>query len=153
MDGIKFEAIDIFSGCGGFSCGLTLAGFKVKAAVEIDRSAVDAYQSYPPLSKVKVLHDDICRLSGNAILKIAEIKEEDIYLFGGCPPCQNFSRQNPENKNKPLAERVFPAHAGVNRHMVFPPDRAGRIPRTRGGEPPVYFDVEVFDAYSPHTRG
>ncbi len=101
----KYEAIDIFSGCGGVSCGLTLAGFKVKAAVELDRRAVDTYQSYPPLGKVKVLHDDICKLSGKDILKAARIKEEDIYLFAGCPPCQNFSRQNPENKNKSLAER------------------------------------------------
>lgn len=101
----KFEAVDIFSGCGGVSCGLTLAGFKVKVAVEIDRSAVETYQSYPPLGKVKVLHDDICNLSGEAILKAAGIKREDIYLFAGCPPCQNFSRQNPENKNKPLEER------------------------------------------------
>jgi DNA (cytosine-5)-methyltransferase 1 len=44
-------------------------------------------------------------LSGEAILKAAGIKREDIYLFAGCPPCQNFSRQNPENKNKPLEER------------------------------------------------
>ena len=101
----KFEAIDIFSGCGGVSCGLTLAGFKVKAAVEIDSSAVDTYQSYPPLGKVKVLHDDICKLNGEAILKAAGIKKDDIYLFAGCPPCQNFSRQNPKNINKPLTER------------------------------------------------
>lgn len=101
----KFEAVDIFSGCGGVSCGLTLAGFKVKAAVEIERSAVETYQSYPPLSKVKVLHDDICNLSGKGILKAANIKKDDIYLFAGCPPCQNFSRQNPKNTKKPLAER------------------------------------------------
>jgi DNA (cytosine-5)-methyltransferase 1 len=101
----KFEAVDIFSGCGGVSCGLTLAGFKVKAAVEIDRSAVETYQSYPPLGKVKVLNNDICNLSGEDILKAAGIKRNDIYLFAGCPPCQNFSRQNPENKNKPLVER------------------------------------------------
>ena len=101
----KYEAIDIFSGCGGVSCGLNLAGFKVKAAVEIDRSAVDTYKSYAPLGKVKVLHNDICMLSGKEILKAAEIKNDDIYLFAGCPPCQNFSRQNPENKNKPIAER------------------------------------------------
>ncbi|SFA75526.1 DNA (cytosine-5)-methyltransferase 1 [Cohnella sp. OV330] len=101
----KFEAIDIFSGCGGVSCGLTLAGFKVKAAVEIDRSAVETYQSYPPLSKVNVLHDDICKLSGESILKAAGLKKEDIYLFAGCPPCQNFSRKNRENKNKSIAER------------------------------------------------
>jgi len=101
----KFEAVDIFSGCGGVSCGLTLAGFKVKAAVEIDRSAVDTYQSYPPLSKVNVLHGDICKLSGEDILKAARINREDIYLFAGCPPCQNFSGKNPENKNKSIAER------------------------------------------------
>lgn len=105
----KFEAIDIFSGCGGVSCGLTLAGFKVKAAVEIEDSAVDAYLEYPPLSKVNVLHGteggDICKLNGTEILEAAGIRRDDIYLFAGCPPCQNFSRQNPNNVKKPLAER------------------------------------------------
>jgi DNA (cytosine-5)-methyltransferase 1 len=105
----KFEAIDLFSGCGGVSCGLTSAGFKIKSAVEIDESAVDTYLSYPPLSKVNVLRGtnkgDICKLSGANILKAAGIKKEDIYLLAGCPPCQNFSRQNPNNVKKPLKER------------------------------------------------
>ena len=43
------------------------------------------------LSMVKVLHDDICNLSGWEILKAADIKKDDIYLFAGCPPCQNLS--------------------------------------------------------------
>lgn len=106
---LKFEAIDIFSGCGGVSCGLTSAGFKVKAAVEIEDSAVDTYLSYPPLAHVNVLrgteNGDICKLSGKDILKAAGIKKDDIYLFAGCPPCQNFSRQNPNNTKKPLEER------------------------------------------------
>jgi len=105
----KFEAVDIFSGCGGVSCGLTSAGFKVKAAVEIEESAVNTYLSYPPFAHVNVLrgteNGDICKLSGNAILEAAEIKKDDIYLFAGCPPCQNFSRQNPSNIKKPLSER------------------------------------------------
>ena len=105
----KFEAIDVFSGCGGVSCGLTLAGFKVKAAVEIEDSAVDAYLGYPPLSQVNVLrgaeHGDICKLKGADILKAAGINKDDIYLLAGCPPCQNFSRQNPNNVKKPLSER------------------------------------------------
>lgn len=102
---LKYEAIDIFSGCGGVSCGLTLAGFKVNAAVEIDCNAVDVYKSYSPLRNVKVINDDICILSGKDILRAAGIKNEDIYLFAGCPPCQNFSKQNPENKVKPVEER------------------------------------------------
>jgi DNA (cytosine-5)-methyltransferase 1 len=105
----KFEAIDIFSGCGGVSCGLTSAGFKVKAAVEIEDAAVGIYLGYAPLAHVNVLHGaekgDICMLSGDDILKAAGIKKEEIYLFAGCPPCQNFSRQNPNNVKKPLAER------------------------------------------------
>ena len=102
---IKYEAIDIFSGCGGVSCGLSLAGFKVKSAVEIEKHAVDTYLGYGPLNNVNVLNEDICNLSGEQILKAAKIKKDDIYLFAGCPPCQNFSRQNPLNKNKTDAER------------------------------------------------
>lgn len=102
---IKYEAIDIFSGCGGVSCGLSLAGFKIKSAVEIERRAVDTYLSYTPLNRVNVLNEDICNLKGEQILKAAKIKKDDIYLFAGCPPCQNFSRQNPLNKNKSIDER------------------------------------------------
>lgn len=102
---IKYDAIDLFSGCGGVSCGLSLAGFNIKAAVEIDKHAVDTYRHYAPLSKVNVLNKDICELSGETILKAAKIKKDDIYLFAGCPPCQNFSRQNPQNKNKSDDER------------------------------------------------
>ena len=102
---IRYEAIDIFSGCGGVSCGLSLAGFKFKSAVEIEKHAVDIYLNYAPLSDVNVLNEDICKLSGKSILKAAKIKRDDIYLFAGCPPCQNFSRQNPLNKNKTDEER------------------------------------------------
>lgn len=102
---IKYDAIDLFSGCGGVSCGLNLAGFKIKSAVEIEKHAVDTYLSYEPLSKVKVLNNDICKLSGKQILKAAKLKESEIYLFAGCPPCQNFSRQNPLNKDKSEEDR------------------------------------------------
>jgi DNA (cytosine-5)-methyltransferase 1 len=101
----NFEAVDIYSGCGGMSCGLTLAGFKVKAAVEINHSAVETYRSYPPLKGVQILHGDICKLNGTDILKAAQINKDDIYLFAGCPPCQNFSRKNPKNKSKTIDER------------------------------------------------
>ena len=102
---IKYCAIDIFSGCGGVSCGLALSGFNVKAAVEIETKAVDTYRNYAPLQKVNVLNKDICKLTGEEILRAAKIKKEDLYLFAGCPPCQNFSRQNPQNKNKSVDER------------------------------------------------
>lgn len=102
---MAIKAIDLFSGCGGVSCGLTRAGFKVKAAVEIDSDAAKTYSDYPPLADVKVINDDICKLTGKKILRIAGIKRTELYLLAGCPPCQNFSMQNPKNKKKKKAER------------------------------------------------
>lgn len=102
---MAIKAIDLFSGCGGVSCGLTRAGFKVKAAVEIDPEAARTYSAYPPLADVNVLIDDICKLTGKKILRAAGIKTTDLYLLAGCPPCQNFSMQNPKNKTKPESER------------------------------------------------
>lgn len=90
----KIKAIDLFSGCGGVSIGLSQAGFDVACAVEIDDAAVKAYKGYYRLSKVNVIKDDICKISGDDILKKARIKKNDIYLLAGCPPCQKFSMQN-----------------------------------------------------------
>ena len=91
------KAIDLFSGCGGVSIGLTNAGFYVASAVEIDAQAVAAYKNYAPLSHVKVLQKDICSLSGDEILETGGIKRDEIYLLAGCPPCQKFSLQNRRN--------------------------------------------------------
>ncbi len=102
---MKIKAVDLFSGCGGVSCGLSRSGFDVRAAVEIDKAAASTYLNYKPLKNVKVLLKDICEVSGKELLKAAKIKKNEIYLFAGCPPCQNFSMQNPENKKKTEGER------------------------------------------------
>ena len=78
----KHTAIDLFSGCGGLTLGLKLAGFNVLAAVENDALAVETYQSNH--KKVHVCHDDIravkakplrerlkLRVSGNWICSLA----------------------------------------------------------------------------------
>ena len=102
---MSIKAIDLFSGCGGVSCGLTRSGFNVKAAVEIEHSAVEIYSAYPPLANVNVLCKDICKVTGRELLKASGIKPTDLYLLAGCPPCQNFSMQNPKNKLKSKDER------------------------------------------------
>lgn len=99
------KAIDIFSGCGGVSCGLTHAGFDVRVAVELDKSAAITYLNYKPLEKVNVLIKDVCEVTGDEIIRTAGIKENELYLFAGCPPCQNFSMQNPKNRQKSEKER------------------------------------------------
>lgn len=95
----KIKAIDLFSGCGGVSIGLTNAGFDVSCAVEIDNTAVKTYKKYHLLKNVNVINDDICKLSGEQILETGNISKEDIYLLAGCPPCQKFSMQNRINNS------------------------------------------------------
>lgn len=95
----KIKAIDLFSGCGGVSIGLTKAGFDVVCAVEIDEAAVKAYKNYHLLKNVNVIQDDICKLSGEDILKAGNISRDEIYLLAGCPPCQKFSMQNRINNS------------------------------------------------------
>lgn len=90
----KIKAIDLFSGCGGVSIGLTQAGFEVVCAVEIDDAAVKAYKGYYLLRDVNVLKNDICKVNGSEILNAAGLKRNDLYLLAGCPPCQKFSMQN-----------------------------------------------------------
>lgn len=95
----NIKAIDLFSGCGGVSIGLTKAGFDVACAVEIDESAVRAYKNYHLLKNVNVIQDDICKLSGEDILKASNISSDEMYLLAGCPPCQKFSMQNRINNS------------------------------------------------------
>ncbi|MBQ7540415.1 MAG: DNA cytosine methyltransferase, partial [Bacteroidaceae bacterium] len=106
MKGMKrIKAIDLFSGCGGVSCGLTKSGFVVKAAVEVDEDAANIYSGYHALSNVLVLKKDICTVTGKELLSAAGIKPGEMYLMAGCPPCQKFSIKNPKNKEKSMALR------------------------------------------------
>lgn len=95
----KIKAIDLFSGCGGVSIGLIKAGFNVKCAVELDDAAVSAYKNYHLLKNVNVIKGDICKISGEDILKAGKISKEEMYLLAGCPPCQKFSMQNRINNS------------------------------------------------------
>lgn len=99
------KAIDLFSGCGGVSCGLTNAGFTMTGAVEINKDAVQVYKNYEPLSKVNVIIDDICNVEGKELLRVSNIKPNELYLLAGCPPCQNFSSQNREGRKKSRKEK------------------------------------------------
>lgn len=82
-----YTAIDLFSGCGGLSTGLELAGFSVLAAVEIDKIAAETYKLNHPDTKVFV--ENIRELSTDTIKTM--LNGQELNLLAGCPPCQGFS--------------------------------------------------------------
>ena len=101
----RIKAVDLFSGCGGVSCGLVHAGFDVRCAVENDKDAVNIYKGYKPLKNSTVIERDIRMVSGQEILNSGGIEKDELYLLAGCPPCQNFSFQNRYGKSKDKEER------------------------------------------------
>ncbi len=84
---MKYNAIDLFSGCGGLSEGMHQAGFKTRVAVELVPIAVKAYLMNH--QETKVIEKDIREIDANEILK--ELNGEPLHLLAGCPPCQGFS--------------------------------------------------------------
>lgn len=78
------KTIDLFSGCGGFSCGFEKAGYEIVTAVEIDRTIAQSYAKNHP--NTNVIADDICDADKYNIFfpHCAEV------IIGG-PPCQGFS--------------------------------------------------------------
>jgi DNA (cytosine-5)-methyltransferase 1 len=94
----KYTAIDLFSGCGGLTLGLKLAGFDVLAAVENDGLAVNTYRANHP--EVMVCPEDIRKVKAASLRKCLKLKVGELDLLAGCPPCQGFSALRTRNGAK-----------------------------------------------------
>ena len=91
-----FSAIDIFAGGGGLSVGLKRAGFRVAAAVEVDKHAFATYKANHP--DVYSLKQDVTTVSGTSLL--AHVGLERVDLLAGCPPCQGFTSLTTKYRDK-----------------------------------------------------
>lgn len=93
----KIRAIDLFSGCGGLSNGLTQAGIDIEIATDHWNIALDTYKQNH--QQTRTVHCDavdfLTVLNGDKSLRE---KAKDIDLIVGGPPCQGF--------------------CGINRHRV-----------------------------------
>ncbi len=85
----KRLAVDLFSGAGGLSRGLTDAGFRVIGAVEISRLASESYKRNFPY--VTLWQEDIRRVAATQFQATLGIGRGQIDLLAACPPCEGFS--------------------------------------------------------------
>lgn len=92
-DRSQYNYIDLFSGAGGLSCGLVMAGFNPIASVEIMPQAVETYE-YNFISqkgfKEKVETRDIREQEVKEKL-YASVEGKHVDLIVGGFPCQGFS--------------------------------------------------------------
>lgn len=66
-----------------------MAGFRELLAVEWDQNAVDTFRLNFP--DVQIYHGDIAKLSVEEVLRLTGLKEGELDVFDGSPPCQGFS--------------------------------------------------------------
>ncbi len=88
-----YNFIDLFSGAGGLSCGLTMAGFNPVSYVEIMPDAVETYKyNFNKQKKLvsEIDSQDICdeKVRNNLI---NSLNNTHIHLVAGGFPCQGFS--------------------------------------------------------------
>ena len=86
----NLKVVELFAGAGGLALGVEKAGFDAIGLVEIDRDAADTLKKNRP--KWNVLCEDIANLSNrDDLCDFFGVKEGELDLLSGGPPCQAFS--------------------------------------------------------------
>jgi DNA (cytosine-5)-methyltransferase 1 len=79
--------IDLFSGCGGFSTGLEMAGHKCLLGVDFDKDAVASFKANH--KHAETFLGDIRNLDAKGLKAL--LKSQKVEMIVGGPPCQGFS--------------------------------------------------------------
>jgi DNA (cytosine-5)-methyltransferase 1 len=109
--------VDLFCGCGGFSLGAELSGFRSLAAIDIDPVLQSAYRrNFPGSRTIQASVTDIEASDWRHLLG----KTRPDGLIGG-PPCQGFSPMGKHRKNDPRNKLLldFYRHVRILRPKFF----------------------------------
>jgi DNA (cytosine-5)-methyltransferase 1 len=90
------RAVGSFSGCGGSSLGLRMAGWTVDYAIEFIEAAADTYEANAPGTFVD--RRDIRKVQPEEILSRIGLERGELDLFEGSPPCASFSAAGQREK-------------------------------------------------------
>jgi len=97
--------IDLFAGAGGMSLGFEMAGFEIKAAVEIDPIHCATHHFNFPFSTP--ICTNVSDITGKEIRRRARIENDEIAVVFGGSPCQGFSMIGKRALDDPRNELVF----------------------------------------------
>lgn len=115
----KPTAIELFSGAGGLSIGLEIAGFNVVLANEIEKNFAETFKLNHP--NTKMICDDICNIDFAQEMQILDFSEID--LISGGPPCQGFSTVGSKNAKDPRNNLFYEYLRAVNeirpKYIIF----------------------------------
>lgn len=95
--GGKFYFVDLFSGAGGLSKGLEMAGMTCALGVDFDKIAIKTFKRNHPDSEV--FAGDISKLTSEKLREL--VGDKRIRLVCGGPPCQGMSTVGKGDPNDP----------------------------------------------------
>lgn len=100
------KAIDFFCGSGGMTYGLSKAGIKVLAGIDIAPDCRETYELNNPGSMF--IQADIKRLPVKKLADLTWIKKDDDNLiFIGCSPCQYWSKINTDRSKSSATKNLL----------------------------------------------
>lgn len=94
----KFNAIDLFCGCGGLSYGFEQAGFNILLGIDNDQKALETFEYNH--KGAKSICGDITRIHYETDIK-SIIGNQEIDIIIGGPPCQGMSLSGPRKFDDP----------------------------------------------------
>lgn len=97
--------IDLFSGAGGLSEGLSCAGFHSLYANEFVERYAQTYKANHPSTVVST--DDIRTVDAEEVRSNIGLEREQLDLLAGGPPCQGFSINAPVRSTKDVRNHLF----------------------------------------------
>jgi DNA (cytosine-5)-methyltransferase 1 len=125
--------VDLFSGCGGFSLGAELAGFRSLAAIDVDATLQSGYRRNFP--HTRTIHADIRDLEGSDWQVLLGGKVRPDGVIGG-PPCQGFSAIGKRVVGDPRNSLVFEfvRQVGILRPRFFIMENVEGILRSKNAQ-------------------
>lgn len=147
----ELTAIDLFCGAGGFSLGLKWADFRILAALDNDRAALETYRYHFGEIAIDV---DARLATADQIRQNTNGTQRDLTVIVGGPPCQGFSyqRRGDRDDERNHLVRVFLDLALQLRPRFFIIENVLGLMSRRGRDVQRYVEeVAAIEGYACHT--